>query len=81
MKLDATTEAALARALSGLPSRALPADCLERLAMKLQTRSGVPSQPAYLAPHGEGERPGEFPFTRGRLSNPHAQTTWIQREL
>jgi hypothetical protein len=49
--------------------------------MKLQTRSGVPLQPAYLAPNGEGERPGEFPFTRGRLTNPHAQTTWIQREL
>jgi methylmalonyl-CoA mutase, N-terminal domain len=49
--------------------------------MKMQTRSGVPLQPAYLAPNGEGERPGEFPFTRGRLSNPHAQTTWIQREL
>ena len=49
--------------------------------MKMQTRSGVPLQPTYLAPDGTGERPGEFPFTRGRLANAHAHTAWIQREL
>jgi methylmalonyl-CoA mutase cobalamin-binding domain/chain len=49
--------------------------------MKMQTRSGVLLQHAYLSRDGEGERPGEFPFTRGRLANAHAQTTWIQREL
>jgi methylmalonyl-CoA mutase, N-terminal domain len=49
--------------------------------MKMQTRSGVLLQHTYLAPDGEGERPGEFPFTRGRLANAHAHTAWIQREL
>jgi hypothetical protein len=47
--------------------------------MKMQTRSGVPLQSTYLAPDGTGERPGEFPFTRGRLANAHAHTAWIQR--
>jgi methylmalonyl-CoA mutase N-terminal domain/subunit len=49
--------------------------------MNTKTRSGVPLQRSYTAPNGEGERPGEFPFTRGRLSNLHSQPTWIQREL
>jgi methylmalonyl-CoA mutase cobalamin-binding domain/chain len=48
--------------------------------MSVTTRSGVPLQRAYTANGGGGERPGEFPFTRGRLSNPK-HTTWIQREL
>jgi len=38
-------------------------------------------QRSYVAASGEAERPGEFPFTRGRLASPHAQTAWIQREL
>ena len=50
--------------------------------MNMQTRSGVPLQPTYTAAaNGAGERPGEFPFTRGRLANAHRRTTWIQREL
>src|SRR5271166_1025097 len=49
--------------------------------MSMQTRSGVPLQRCYIAADGSGERPGEFPFTRGRLSNPHANAAWIQREL
>lgn len=50
--------------------------------MIMRTRSGLPLQRTYYALGGEeGERPGEFPFTRGRLSNPHAQSAWIQREL
>ena len=48
--------------------------------MSMTTRSGVPLQRAYTANDGGGECPGEFPFTRGRLSNPR-HTTWIQREL
>ena len=49
--------------------------------MSMKTRSGVPLQRCYIAADGSGERPGEFPFTRGRLSNPHANAAWIQREL
>jgi methylmalonyl-CoA mutase cobalamin-binding domain/chain len=49
--------------------------------MIMKTRSGVPLQPYYVPADGDGERPGEFPFTRGRLSNPHAKAAWIQREL
>jgi methylmalonyl-CoA mutase N-terminal domain/subunit len=49
--------------------------------MNTKTGSGVPLQRSYAAASGEGERPGEFPFTRGRLSNPHTQTNWIQRGL
>ena len=49
--------------------------------MSRTTRSGVPLQRFYVAPDGSGEKPGEFPFTRGRLANPHAQGAWIQREL
>jgi methylmalonyl-CoA mutase cobalamin-binding domain/chain len=49
--------------------------------MSMKTRSGVPLQRCYVAADGSGERPGEFPFTRGRLSNPHAKAAWIQREL
>ncbi len=50
--------------------------------MNMQTRSGVPLQPTYTAAaNAAGERPGEFPFTRGRLANAHRRTTWIQREL
>jgi len=41
----------------------------------------VPLQRFYADPEGRGERPGEFPYTRGRSSNPHAQAAWIQREL
>jgi methylmalonyl-CoA mutase, N-terminal domain len=48
--------------------------------MKMCTRSGAPLRRVYTANDGGGERPGEFPFTRGRLSNPK-HTTWIQREL
>jgi len=47
----------------------------------MNTRSGVPLQRTYVAATGEGEQPGEFPYTRGRPANPHTQTTWIQREL
>src|SRR5271165_6719887 len=49
--------------------------------MSMQTRSGVPLQRCYAAADGSGERPGEFPFTRGRLSTPHVKAAWIQREL
>lgn len=48
--------------------------------MTMVTRSGVRLQRVYAAGHGGGERPGEFPFTRGRSSNP-THTNWIQREL
>jgi methylmalonyl-CoA mutase N-terminal domain/subunit len=49
--------------------------------MTMKTRSGVPLQRQYGPETEDGERPGEFPFTRGRLSNPHAKAAWIQREL
>lgn len=49
--------------------------------MTMRTRSGVPLQRSYGPADDSGERPGEFPFTRGRLSNPHAKAAWIQREL
>ena len=49
--------------------------------MKMETRSGIPLERTYGARNGGGERPGEFPFTRGRLTNPNNRTTWIQREL
>jgi methylmalonyl-CoA mutase, N-terminal domain len=49
--------------------------------MTMKTRSGLPLHRAYGAPGGGGETPGEFPFTRGRLSNLHTQASWIQREL
>lgn len=45
------------------------------------TRSGIPIGPAYLSADGQGERPGEFPFTRGRAPRPHGTGGWIQREL
>jgi len=45
------------------------------------TRSGIPINPTYLATDGRGERPGEFPFTRGRAPHAHATGGWIQREL
>ncbi len=44
-----------------------------------RTRSGIELKPHYGAPGGDGETPGQFPFTRGRRS--HAGGTWIQREL
>lgn len=47
----------------------------------MNTRSGVPLQRFYSAAAENAERPGEFPFTRGRLGNPHAKAAWIQREL
>ena len=49
--------------------------------MEMSTRSGIPLQRSYAAASGAAERPGEYPFTRGRLASPHAQTAWIQREL
>ena len=49
--------------------------------MKVKSRSGLPLQQAYGSADGGGERPGEFPFTRGRLANPHTKAAWIQREL
>ena len=44
------------------------------------SKSGVPLQRVYVAENGAGERPGEFPFTRGRSAN-STNTPWIQREL
>ena len=49
--------------------------------MGMRTRSGVPLQSYYASKDGDGELPGEFPFTRGRLSNPNTRVNWIQREL
>ena len=49
--------------------------------MTMMTRSGVPLQRFYAAADRRDESPGEFPFTRGRTTNPHAQAAWIQREL
>jgi methylmalonyl-CoA mutase N-terminal domain/subunit len=49
--------------------------------MEMSTRSGIPLQRSYVAASGAAERPGEYPFTRGRLASPHTQTAWIQREL
>jgi methylmalonyl-CoA mutase, N-terminal domain len=49
--------------------------------MTMKTRSGVPLLRLYAAKDGEGELPGQFPFTRGRLANPQSRTNWIQREL
>lgn len=49
--------------------------------MTIKSRSGIPLQRAYNAPDGSSEIPGEFPYSRGRLSNPHAKASWIQREL
>lgn len=47
----------------------------------MRTRSGISVQNYYEDSEGNGERPGEFPFTRGRAANPHASGSWIQREL
>lgn len=40
------------------------------------SKSGVPLQRVYVAENGAGERPGEFPFTRGRSAN-STNTPWI----
>jgi methylmalonyl-CoA mutase N-terminal domain/subunit len=45
------------------------------------TRSGIQLQPAYADPAGQGEFPGEFPFTRGRRAQAAASGGWIQRAL
>ena len=47
--------------------------------MNTITRSGASLERVYMAKDGTGERPGEFPFTRGRSGQAHS--TWIQREL
>jgi len=47
--------------------------------MNTMTRSGAPLERVYMAKDGGGERPGEFPFTRGRSGRAHS--AWIQREL
>ena len=49
--------------------------------MKMQTRSGVPLQHAYLSRDGEARKAGRIPLYARPASNAHAQTTWIQREL
>ena len=46
-------------------------------AMEMSTRSGIPLQRSYVAASGAAERPGEYPFTRGRLASPNTQTAWI----
>lgn len=45
------------------------------------TRSGLPINGFYGPDDEHAERPGRFPFTRGRMANVHATGTWIQREL
>ena len=45
------------------------------------TRSGIQLQPACADPAGQGEFPGEFPFTRGRRAHAAASGGWIQRAL
>jgi methylmalonyl-CoA mutase N-terminal domain/subunit len=47
----------------------------------MRTRSGVLLEPHYSSADGQRERPGAFPFTRGRAAHAHATGTWIQREL
>ena len=47
----------------------------------MQTRSGIEIQNVYSDKNGPSENPGEFPFTRGRSSQPNPSGNWIQREL
>lgn len=53
----------------------------ERLERAATTRSGVPLQAWYGPASGQVERPGTFPYTRGRKAGAQAQGGWIQREL
>ncbi len=43
------------------------------------TRSGIELQPYYMDADEKAERPGEFPYTRGRRAT--AASGWIHREL
>lgn len=47
----------------------------------MRTRSGIPLEQYYAAPGDMGERPGAFPFTRGRASHRNVHGRWIQRQL
>ena len=47
----------------------------------MNTRSGIPLKEYYVGRGNGAEKPGEFPFTRGRMASPHKAGSWIQREL
>ena len=45
------------------------------------TVSGLEVEPAYGAPDGTGEWPGEFPFTRGLYATGYRGRTWTIRQF
>jgi len=49
--------------------------------VNINPQSNIPPQTVSVSSGGGVERPGEFPYTRGRMATPHASGTWIQREL
>jgi methylmalonyl-CoA mutase, N-terminal domain len=45
-----------------------------------RTDSGIEIAPVYLGPGGDGERPGEFPFTRGPYPDMYRGRPWTMRQ-
>ena len=43
------------------------------------TMSGVPVEPVYAAPGGDGEYPGEYPYTRGPYASMYRSKLWTMR--
>jgi len=41
--------------------------------------SGVPVEPVYAAPGGDGEYPGEYPYTRGPYASMYRSKLWTMR--
>ena len=48
--------------------------------MKRETESGIEIQPVYSSPGDDGERPGEFPFTRGPYPDMYRGRPWTIRQ-
>ena len=47
---------------------------------KRETDSGIEIKPVYSAPGGDGEQPGEFPYTRGPYPDMYRGRPWTIRQ-
>jgi methylmalonyl-CoA mutase N-terminal domain/subunit len=52
----------------------------EETTPKRETDSGIEIKPVYSAPGGEGEQPGEFPYTRGPYADMYRGRPWTIRQ-
>jgi methylmalonyl-CoA mutase N-terminal domain/subunit len=54
---------------------------MARAVVDIQTLGGIPVEPVYTTPAGDGSRPGEFPYTRGIHESMYRGRLWTMRQF